>query len=80
MAEAGREKKTAKSGKQTEITQAAAHKRVIEITDTITVSDLAHRMAVKSSQVIGSLMGMGAVVAVNRNYRLRNRCYRGGEI
>ena len=62
----GRKKKTAKSGKQTEITQAAAHKRVIEITDTITVSDLAHRMAVKSSQVIGSLMGMGMMVTVNQ--------------
>ena len=62
----GRKKKTAKSGKQTEITQAAAHKRVIEITDTITVSDLAHRMAVNSSQVIGSLMGMGMMVTVNQ--------------
>jgi translation initiation factor IF-2 len=63
----GRKRKTAKSGKQTEITQAAAHKRVIEITETIAVSDLAHRMAVKSSQVIGSLMGMGMMVTVNQS-------------
>ncbi len=63
----GRKKKNAKAGKTTEITQAAAHKRVIEITDAIAVSDLAHRMSVKATQVIGSLMGMGMMVTMNQS-------------
>lgn len=53
-------------GKQTEITQAAQHKRVVEMTDAISVADLAHQMAVKSSQVIAKLMGMGMLVTVNQ--------------
>ena len=63
----GRKKKNGKVGKATEITQAAAHKRVIEISDAIAVSDLAHRMAVKATQVIGSLMGMGMMVTMNQS-------------
>ena len=67
MAKARPQKENGKVGKATKITQAAAHKRVIEISDAIAVSDLAHRMAVKATQVIGSLMGMGMMVTMNQS-------------
>lgn len=47
-------------------TQAAAHKRIIEINNAISVSDLAHKMSVKASQVVSKLMGMGMMVTVNQ--------------
>ncbi len=40
--------------------------REVEIADTITVGDLAQRMAVKSSEVIKSLMNMGMMVTINQ--------------
>lgn len=40
--------------------------REIEIADTITVSDLAQRMAIKSGEVIRSLMNMGMMVTINQ--------------
>ncbi len=52
-------------GKGTTITQAAAHKRVIELSDRITVNDLAHRMSIKAGQVVSRLLGMGMMVTVN---------------
>ena len=62
----GKKRKSGKKGKGPEITQAAQHKRVVEMTDMITVSELAHQMAVKAGQVIGKLMGMGMMVTVNQ--------------
>jgi len=40
--------------------------REVEIADTISVGDLAQRMAVKSSEVIRSLMNMGMMVTINQ--------------
>src|SRR3989338_10964108 len=55
-----------KSGKTTAITQAAAHKRVVELSGPITVNELAHRMSVKAGQVVSKLMSMGMMVTVNQ--------------
>jgi translation initiation factor IF-2 len=55
-----------KKGKQTQITEAAAHKRVIRIEDTITVADLARGMGVKAPEVLKKLWGMG-MTGVNIN-------------
>src|SRR6185436_553666 len=62
----GKKKKSGKKGRGPEITQAAAHKRVVEISDLITIGDLAHQMAVKSGQVISKLFSMGMMVTVNQ--------------
>ena len=63
----GKKKKNAKkSGKSTTITQAAAHKRVVELSGPITVNDLAHRMSVKAGQLVSKLMGMGMMVTINQ--------------
>ena len=62
----GKKRKSGKKGRGPEITQAAAHKRVVEISDLITVGDLAHQMAVKSGQVISKLFSMGMMVTVNQ--------------
>ncbi len=62
----GKKKKSSKvKGKGPQLTQAAAHKRVIEMTDAISVNDLAHRMAIKAGQVVSKLLGMGMMVTVN---------------
>ena len=62
----GRKKKgVVKARKGPTLTQAAAHKRVIEMTDAITVNDLAHRMSIKAGQVVSKLLGMGMMVTVN---------------
>lgn len=55
-----------KGGKGTTITQAAAHKRIVELSGPITVNDLAHRMSVKAGQLVTKLMSMGMMVTVNQ--------------
>jgi translation initiation factor IF-2 len=63
-------KKKAPLGKQTnrtEITVAAAHKRVVEMGDTIKVSDFAQQMAVKANDVIKALMKMGQMSTMNQS-------------
>ncbi len=62
----GEKRRTGKKGKQTEVTQAAAHKRVVEMHELISVADLAHQMAIKSGQVISKLFSMGMMVTVNQ--------------
>jgi translation initiation factor IF-2 len=62
----GEKKRTGKKGKQTEVTQAAAHKRVVEMSELISVGELSHQMAVKSGQVISKLFSMGMMVTVNQ--------------
>ncbi len=52
--------------KQTEITVAAAHKRVVEMNETITVSDLAKQMQVKANDVIKKLMKLGTMATMNQ--------------
>jgi translation initiation factor IF-2 len=51
---------------RTQITQAAEHKRVLRIADSITVADLAHEMGVKGNEIIKVLMGMGMMMTVNQ--------------
>ena len=55
-----------KSTQKTEITIAAAHKRVVEMGDTIKVSDLANQMAIKGNELIKKLMKMGQMVTLNQ--------------
>jgi translation initiation factor IF-2 len=38
----------------------------VEIPETITVSELSQRLAVKSTEVIKTLMGMGMMVTINQ--------------
>lgn len=63
----GRKKKSGMKakGRGPTLTQAAAHKRVVEMADMITVNDLAHRMSIKAGQVVSRLLGMGMMVTVN---------------
>ncbi len=58
-------KKNAKSAKKTEVTVSKAIKRVIRITDTITVGELAKRMGIKANELIGELMRQGSMVTIN---------------
>ena len=62
----GEKKRTGKKGKQTEVTQAAAHKRVVEMGDLVSIAELAHQMSIKSGQVISKLFSMGMMVTVNQ--------------
>lgn len=58
---------TGKEVKKTEITVAAAHKRVVEMgSDTITVSELANQLKVKAADVIKKLMGLGQMATMNQ--------------
>jgi translation initiation factor IF-2 len=49
------------------ITQAKASKRIVEISQTIKVTDLAKAMSVKASQVIATLMKSGVMLSANDN-------------
>src|SRR6185312_10537814 len=44
---------------RTQITETKAEKRIVEMTDSITVGDLASQLSVKATDVIRKLMGMG---------------------
>ena len=57
--------KQSKQGKQTEVTVSKAIKRVIRISDSITVGDLAKRMGVKAKELIAELMRQGSMVTIN---------------
>ncbi len=54
-----------KSARRPHLTTAAAHKRIVEMGDAITVNELAHRMAVKAGQLVSKLISMGMMVTVN---------------
>lgn len=60
-----REREQATTGKKTEITTPKAIKRIIKITETITVGELAKRMGVKANDLIRSLIKMGMMVTIN---------------
>jgi len=51
--------------RKTEITVPKAIKRIIRITDTISVGELAKRMGIKATDLIKSLMKMGMMVTIN---------------
>jgi translation initiation factor IF-2 len=55
-----------KEQKKTEITIPKASKRVIKISEVITVGDLAREMGVKAGEVIKKLMGMGMMATINQ--------------
>ena len=62
-------KKRALPGKEqrkTEITVPKASKRVIKISEVITVGDLARDMGVKAGEVIKKLMGLGMMATINQ--------------
>ncbi len=55
-----------KSGQKTEITMPKQIKRVVKITDAISVGELAKKMGVKAGEVIGKLMTMGTMLTINQ--------------
>jgi len=57
--------KQSKQTKQTEVTVSKAIKRIIRISDSITVGELAKRMGVKANELIAELMRQGTMVTIN---------------
>jgi len=55
-----------KEQKKTEITVPKASKRVIKISEVITVGDLAREMGVKAGEVIKKLMALGMMATINQ--------------
>ncbi|TAK10116.1 translation initiation factor IF-2 [bacterium] len=55
-----------KEQKKTEITIPKASKRVVKITEVISVGDLARVMGVKAGEVIKKLMGLGMMATINQ--------------
>jgi translation initiation factor IF-2 len=53
------------SGMMTPLTTPAAHKRIVKVHGTITVSDLADAVGVKGTQLVKFLVGMGQLVTLN---------------
>jgi translation initiation factor IF-2 len=60
-----REKEKVLLGKKTEITTPKAIKRIIKITESITVGELAKRMGAKANDLIRVLMKMGLMATIN---------------
>ncbi|PLX96934.1 MAG: translation initiation factor IF-2 [Desulfuromonas sp.] len=60
-----RGKKGGKPAKKTEVTVSKAIKRIIRISDAITVGELAKRMGVKANDLIKELMRQGSMVTIN---------------
>lgn len=58
---------TGRELKRTEITTPKAIKRIVEMGETITVSDFASQLSVKAPQVIRKLMNMGQMVTINQS-------------
>jgi translation initiation factor IF-2 len=60
-----RGKRAPKPTKKTEVTVSKAIKRIIRISDAITVGELAKRMGVKANDLIKELMRQGTMVTIN---------------
>ena len=60
-----RGRRAAKPTKKTEVTVSKAIKRIIRISDVITVGELAKRMGVKANDLIKELMRQGSMVTIN---------------
>jgi translation initiation factor IF-2 len=58
-------KKAAKPARKTEVTVPKAIKRIIRISDVISVGELAKRMGVKATDLIRELMRQGTMVTIN---------------
>jgi translation initiation factor IF-2 len=61
----GQYKERASDGKKTEITVPKAIKRIIKISESISVGELAKRMGVKATDLIRTLMKQGMMVTIN---------------
>jgi translation initiation factor IF-2 len=61
-----KEKYRPQEGKRTEITVPKAIKRIIKISETITVGELAKRMGIKANDLIRALMKMGMMATINQ--------------
>jgi translation initiation factor IF-2 len=57
--------KQSKPARQTEVTVSKAIKRIVRISDSITVGELAKRMGVKANELIAELMRQGSMVTIN---------------
>ena len=55
-----------KEQRQTEITVPKASKRVVRISEVITVGDLAHSLGIKVGEVIKKLMSLGVMATINQ--------------
>ncbi|HVC43508.1 MAG TPA: translation initiation factor IF-2 [Candidatus Binataceae bacterium] len=55
-----------KEQRKTEITTPKASKRVVRITEGVTVADFAHNMGVKAGEIIRKLMDMGVMSTLNQ--------------
>ncbi|MBQ7248912.1 MAG: translation initiation factor IF-2 [Deltaproteobacteria bacterium] len=65
-ADRGNKRRNAKQPpKKTEVTVPKAIKRIIRISDVITVGELAKRMSIKASELIRELMKQGTMVTIN---------------
>ena len=62
---ASRGRKATKQQKKTEVTVPKAIKRIIRISESITVGELAKRMGVKASEIIKELMKEGTMATIN---------------
>lgn len=64
----GRKRKAApgSKAKKTEITTPKAAKRVLKISESISVQELAKHMSLKATEVIKKLMGMGMMATINQ--------------
>ncbi len=60
-----KQRKQSKPAKKTEITVSKAIKRIIKISDVITVGELAKRMGVKANDLIRELISQGQMVTIN---------------
>ena len=60
-----KEKLRAPESKRTEITVPKAIKRIIKVSESITVGELAKRMGVKATDLIRTLMKLGSMVTIN---------------
>lgn len=64
----GKRKKPKKEGsRKTEITTPKAIKRIIKVSDFISVGELAKRMGIKASEVIRKLIALGTMATVNQS-------------
>lgn len=53
--------------KQTQITEKKASKRIVEMAETITVSQLAQQLGIKASEIIKKLMELGIMATINQS-------------
>lgn len=59
-----------RTGQKTQITQRKAEKRVIKMSDVISVQEFAKKMSVKANEVIQKLMRLGMIATINQTIDL----------